>query len=50
MLKITVIKLDLITDPDIYIFFGKCARNEICDGSNIDTKAKSKYLKDYNQK
>ena len=48
MLKITKIKLELISDPDMYIFFEKKARGRISYISNRYRKANNKYLKSYN--
>ena len=43
----TKIKLELISDPDMYIFFEKDMRGEI---SNRYSKANNKYLKSYDPK
>ena len=45
MLKMTKIKLELITDPDMYIFFEKGARGGIAYISNRYSKANNKFLK-----
>ena len=45
MLNMTKIKLELITDPDMYIFFGKGTRGGISYSSNRYSKANNKYLK-----
>ena len=50
MLKMTTIELELIPDPDKYIFFEKGPRGRISRSSNRCTKAKSKYLNFYNPK
>ena len=50
MLKMTKIKLVLIPDPDMYIFFEKGTRGEISYISNIYSKANNKYLKSYDPK
>ena len=50
MLKITKIELELIPDPDMYIFFEKGRRGRMSHISNIYSKAKNKYLKSYDPK
>ena len=50
MLKITKIKLGLISDHDKYIFFEKGTRAVIFYIPNIYSKVKNKYLKSYNPK
>ena len=50
MLKITKIKLELVSDPVIYIFFDKGTRCGISYISNRYSKAKNKYLKSYDPK
>ena len=50
MLKITEIELELIPDPDIYIFFQKGTRERISYISNRYSKASNKYLKSYDPK
>ena len=50
MLKMTRIKLQLIPDPDIYIFFEKGTRGEISYIYNRYSKASNKHLKSYNPK
>ena len=47
MLKMTKIKLELITDPDIYIFFEKGTRGGISYISNRYSKANNRYLKSF---
>ena len=44
MLKMTKIKLELISDPDMYTLFEKGARRGITNISNGYSKAKNKYL------
>ena len=44
MLKMTKIKLELISDPDMYILFEKGAICGITNISNGYSKAKNKYL------
>ena len=50
MFKITKIKLQLITDPDMYIFFEKSRRGGIFCISNRYSKTSNKYLKSYDPK
>ena len=50
MLNMTKIKLELITDPDMYIFFEKDTRGGIYYISNRYSKANNKYLKSYDPK
>ena len=50
MHKITKIKLELITDPDMYIFSEKGTRDGISYISNTYIKANNKYLKSYDPK
>ena len=50
MLKITKIELELIPDPDMYIFFEKGTRGRISHISNIYSKTNNKYLKSYDPK
>ena len=45
MLKMTKIKLELIPDPDTYIFFEKGTRGGISYMSNRYNKANNQYLK-----
>ena len=47
MLKMTKIKLELITDPGMCMFFGKGTRGGISYISNEYNKANHKYLKSY---
>ena len=47
MLKMAKIKLELITDPDTYIFFEKGTRGGVSYISNRYSKAKNKHLKSY---
>ena len=46
-LKMTKIKFELITDPDMFIFFEKRTRGGICYISTRYSKASNKYLKSY---
>ena len=50
MLKMTKIERELITDPDMYIFFEKSTRGGISYISNRYSKANNKHLKSYNPK
>ena len=50
MLKITKIKLELIPDPDMFIFFEKGARSGISNISNRYSITNNKYLKFYDPK
>ena len=50
MLKMNLIKLELITDPDMYIFFKKGTRGGISNISNIYSKVNNIYLKSYDPK
>ena len=44
MLKMTKVKVELITDPDMFIFFEKGTRDGISYISNRYSKANNKYL------
>ena len=44
------IKLELIRDTNVYIFFEKDARGGVSYISNIYSKAKNKYFKSYDPK
>ena len=50
ILKMTKGNLELITDPDMYIFFEKGTRDGISYISNRGNKANNKYLKSYETK
>ena len=50
MLKMTKIELELIPDPDMYIFFEKGTRGKISYISIRYSKANNKYLKSYDPK
>ena len=50
MLNMTKVKLELITDPDMYIFFEKGIRGQVSYISNRYSRANNKYLKSYDQK
>ena len=50
MLNMTKIKLELISDPDMYIFFENGMRSGVCYISNRYSKANNKYLKSYDTK
>ena len=47
MLNMTKVKLELIPDPVMYIFFQKCTRGGVSYISNRYSKANNKYLKSY---
>ena len=47
MLKVTKIKLELIADPDMFIFFEKGTRGGNSDICNRYSKARNEYLKSY---
>ena len=50
MLKMTKIKLKLIPDPDMYIFFEKSTRGGISYVSNRYSKANNIFLKSHDPK
>ena len=50
MLNMTKIKLKLISDPDMYIFFEKGMRGGISYISNRCSKVNNTYLKSYDRK
>ena len=50
MLKMTKVELELIPDPDMYIFLKKGSRVEISYISNRYSKVNNKYLKSYDPK
>ena len=50
MLNMTKVKLELISDPDMYIFFEKGMRSGVSYISNRYSKANKKYLKSYDPK
>ena len=50
MSKMTKIELELIPDPEIYIFFQECTRGGISYISNKYKKANNKYLKSHDPK
>ena len=50
VLKMTYFNLDLISDPDMYVFVEKCSRGGISYISNRYSKANNKYLKYYEPK
>ena len=47
MLNMTKVELELIPDPDIYIFLEKGTRGGVSYISNRYTKVNNKYLKSY---
>ena len=50
MRKVTKIELELITDPDKYIFFEKGTKGRYSYISNGDSKGSNKYLKSNDEK
>ena len=50
MLNITQVVLELIPDPDMYIFFEKSTRGGVSYISNKYCKTNNKYLKSYDEK
>ena len=50
MVEMTKIKLELIPDPEMYIFFEKCTRDRISYIFNTCRKANNNFLKYYDQK
>ena len=50
LLKMKKIKLELIPDPNMYIFFKKGTRGGISYISNRYSKANKKYLRSWNAK
>ena len=50
ILNMTKIKLEFISDSDIYIFFEKGMRGEVSYLSSRYSKVNNKYLKSYDQK
>ena len=50
MLNMTTLKLELVPDLDMYIFFEKCKRGGVSYISNRYSKASNKYLKSYDPK
>ena len=50
MLNMTKVELELITDPDMYLFFEKGVRGGISYISNRYNKVNNRYLKSYDSK
>ena len=50
MLNMTKVELELITYPDMYIFFEKSMRGGVSYISNRYSKSNNKYLKSYDPK
>ena len=50
MLTMTKVEFQLITDPDMYIFFEKSMRSGVSYISNRYSKSNNKYLKPYDPK
>ena len=48
--NMTKVELELISDPDMYIVFGKGMRGGVFYISNRHSKANNKYLKSYDPK
>ena len=50
MFSMTKVKLELVSNPDMYIFFKKDMRGGLSYISNRYSKTRSKYLKSYDPK
>ena len=50
MINMTKVELELITDPDMYVFFEKGMEGGVSYISNRYNKANNKYLKSYDPK
>ena len=47
MLKVTNVEIELLTDPDMYLFFEESKRGGVSSAMKRHIKANNKYLKDY---
>ena len=47
MLKVTRVEIELLTDPDMYLFFEESKRGGVSSAMKRYSKANNKYMKDY---
>ena len=50
MLKVTRVEIELLTDPDMYLFFKEGIRGGVSSAMKTYLKANNKYMKDYDPK